>query len=105
MEIKIKVLSDLEFFYMVKLIRDVEKALGDGIKKIEKSEKQTRIIQRRSIFSIKDIAKGEIITKSNVQCLRPAIGLSASSLKIILGKKTKRKILSFSVIKADDIKF
>ncbi|MDC0438367.1 N-acetylneuraminate synthase family protein [Nitrosopumilus sp.] len=92
-------LNPQEFSYMVKLIRDVEKALGDGIKKIEKSEKETRIIQRRSVFAVKEIQKGEKFTKENIKCLRPAIGIDASKYSAVLNKKAKRNLKPFTAIK------
>lgn len=95
-------LNPQEFSYMVKLIRDVEKALGDGIKKIEKSEKDTRVIQRRSVFTIKDIQKGEKFSKENIKCLRPAIGMDASKYTVILNKKAKRTLKAFTAIKNSD---
>jgi len=95
-------LNPKEFSYMVKLIRDVEKALGDGVKKIEKSEKETRIIQRRSVFSVKDICKGEKFSPQNIKCLRPAIGIDAAKYSIILNKKAKRNLKAFTAIKPSD---
>jgi sialic acid synthase SpsE len=95
-------LEPKEFLEMVKNIRDVEKALGDGKKKVEKSEKQTRIIQRRSIFTIKEIKKGEKFTIKNIQCLRPASGLSAAEYSKILGKKSKKELKSFHPLRKRD---
>jgi len=91
-----------EFKEMVTKIREVEKALGDGIKKIEKSEKQTRIIQRRSIFTTAKILKNEKITKDNTACLRPAIGISADQWKKIIGKKVKRNLKPYRVLIEND---
>ncbi len=95
-------LEPKEFANMVNIIRDIEKALGDGKKKVEKSEKQTRIIQRRSIFTIKEIKKGEKFTTENIQCLRPASGLSAVEYSKILGKKSKKELKSFYSLKKRD---
>jgi len=86
------------FKNMVNNIRLLEHAMGDGIKKIEKSERDTRIIQRRSIFTIKTINKGEKFTRENIACLRPAIGLPASSFYKILNKRARKKISSFTPI-------
>jgi len=95
-------LNPQQFSQMVKLIRDVEKSLGSKVKKVEKSELQTRIIQRRSIFSIKEIKKGEKFSKKNIKCLRPAKGLSADKYSFILNKKATRKIKPSSLIKNTD---
>ncbi len=95
-------LNSSNFLNMVKGIRDVEKALGDGIKKIEKSERDTRIIQRRSVFTIKSIKKGEKFTSDNVKCLRPCIGLPASHFAIVLNKKAKQSLIPYHALKKSD---
>jgi sialic acid synthase SpsE len=95
-------LDPKEFSEMVKRIRQVEVALGSGIKKVEKSEIQTRVIQRRSIFTIKEIPKGEKFTKDNIDCLRPCIGLPASDYVKIINKKAKNTLKPFHAIKKTD---
>jgi sialic acid synthase SpsE len=96
-------LNPVEFSCMVQLIRDVEKALGDGKKKVTKSEKDTRIIQRRSIFTIMEIQKGEKFSEQNIKCLRPAIGISASKYSLFLNRKAKRKLKPYTPLTNSDI--
>ena len=91
------------FAEMVKNIRFLEKALGDGIKKIENSESKTRIIQRRGIWTIKPIVKGEKFSKDNLRALRPALGVSVIKYNSILGKKAKKKFNAYHVIKEKDL--
>ena len=79
-----------EFKDMVTKIREMEEVLGDVVKKIERSEKETRIVQRRGIWTNKKIKKGEIFTKSNLIVLRPNHGIAASEITKILGKKSKK---------------
>jgi len=95
-------LDPSDFSNMVQKIREVEKALGNGLKKVEKSEKQTRIIQRRSIFTIKEISEGEKFSTQNTACLRPFIGISASEWKKILKKRAKRNIQPYVAITKND---
>ena len=90
------------FSEMVKRIREIELGLGDGKKKIEKSEKDTRIIQRRSIFTVKPIEKGEKFSHENIKCLRPAIGISPLYLSKILGKKAKKNLKLYHPIRLND---
>ena len=78
-------------------------ALGNNKKNIEKSENQTKIIQRRGIWTSKKILKGEKFSSSNVNVLRPCIGISASKFKDILGKRAKRNLAKNSAIKANDL--
>jgi len=95
-------LNSVEFKEMVRRIRQVETALGTGVKKVEKSEKQSRIIQRRSVFTIKQIQKGKKFTLDNIACLRPSIGLSASEFGKIINKRAKKTLKPFSAIRKTD---
>ena len=67
---------------------------------ISKSEKPS-LIFKRSIYSINDIKKGEIITKKNIKVIRPNKGLHPNFFYKILGKKTKKKILKASPLKLE----
>ncbi len=95
-------LDPKSFSDMVNKIREVELSLGDGKKKVEKSEKDTRIIQRRSIFTKKNIKKGEKFTHENIKCLRPCIGLPPSYISKILDKKAKKNLNSYISLKIND---
>lgn len=63
-----------EFKGMVQDIRNVEKALGKASYGPSKQEEES-IIFRRSIFAVKDIKKGEKLTKENIRVIRPGYGL------------------------------
>ena len=56
---------------MVKETRRLEKALGDGIKKVESNEKESIIVQRRSIKAKQNLKKGSLLNKKNICFLRP----------------------------------
>ena len=56
---------------MVDRARELELALGDGIKRIENNELETTILQRRSIRAKRNIKKGENITENDIVYLRP----------------------------------
>jgi len=86
------------FREMVANIRYLEKAKGDGIKKVEKIEKETRIIQRRGIWTVKPIKKGEKFTSDNIQALRPDLGIPASKYRQILGKTSRSNLNSYICI-------
>lgn len=57
---------------MVERTRELEFALGDGVKKIEKNEEQTVIVQRRCLRLTKDLSEGSIIQEDDIEILRPA---------------------------------
>jgi len=91
-------MSPKEFKEMVQQIRLVEKAMGNGIKKVELCEKETRIIQRRGIWTTKKILKGEKFTNENIQPLRPVLGIDVSKYKSLIGKKSKKTLSPFTPI-------
>lgn len=80
-----------EFKQMVKSIRNVEKAIGKPNFELNEKIKRSRKFAR-SLFVVKDIEKGEILTSDNVRSIRPNYGLAPKYLKDVLGKKAKSKI-------------
>ena len=77
---------------MVKDIREVEKALGNGIKKPTKEEEKIKKVARRSIVAKVDISKGAIITEEMLDVKRPGTGIEPKYLKFIIGRKAKEDI-------------
>lgn len=75
---------------MVEAIRNVEKALGNGIKKPSNSESKNKDIARKSIVAAKDIEKGELFTEKNLTIKRPGNGINPMQWTNILGKKAKK---------------
>jgi len=91
-------MNPASFKEMVVQIRTIEKAMGNGIKKPVQSEKETRILQRRGIWTVKNISKGEKFDRENIKALRPAIGSSASNFQKFLGKKAKKDFSPFEAL-------
>ena len=89
---------------MVDTTRELERALGSGVKKIEKNEEDTVVIQRRSIRAAKSLRKGEILTNETVSVLRPCpVGaLEPWELDSYLGKKLVKDVSTGSCLKASD---
>ena len=90
---------------MVEATRELEYSMGDGIKKVEKNEKNTVVLQRRSIRLKNNLMKNQKITKDNLSFLRPcpADSFPIHKYKNILGKKIKRNVKSGDYIKKSDI--
>lgn len=57
---------------MVDRTRDLERALGDGVKRVEANERETVVIQRRSIRAARDLAAGTVLEERDLEPLRPA---------------------------------
>nr|MBP7472257.1 N-acetylneuraminate synthase [Prevotella sp.] len=71
---------------MVYSIRNIESALGDGIKKVSPSEQSNMSVARKSIVAACPIKKGEIFTEDNLTVKRPGIGISPMKWETIIGK-------------------
>ena len=80
-----------QFKELVKSIRTTEIALGNENKTIAFSAKNNFFIARRSLFSKKEIKKGEKFNSSNMICLRPAKGKSPTNWLKYLDKKKAKK--------------
>ena len=72
---------------MVISIRNIEKALGNGIKKPSKSELPNIQIVRKSIIAKTKIKKGEILNENNLAVKRPGGGISPMKWDEIIGTK------------------
>jgi N-acetylneuraminate synthase/N,N'-diacetyllegionaminate synthase len=88
---------------MVKAIRDVEKALGDGIKKPTKDEERIKKVVRRSIVAKMEIPKGTVITEDMLDLKRPAVGIEPKYLNEIIGKRAKKNIKPDELITFDKL--
>ena len=94
---------DGDFRDMVAGIRALESALGDGKKRLMPSEKETVIIQRRGIYALRAIRKGETISRDMLELLRPAVGLKPRDLPRVAGSKAARDIAAGEPVKDNDI--
>lgn len=75
-----------EFAKMVQDIRIVEKALGSSEYKLTKTQ-ELEHGGSRSLFVVKDIAAGEILTPDNIRSIRPGDGLHTKHYEEILGRQ------------------
>lgn len=87
-----------ELKQMVESIRNVEMALGDGIKQPSEAEKKNIAIARKSIVAACDIKKGEVFTEANITAKRPGNGISPMKWKDILGTKAIRNYFADELI-------
>jgi len=83
-------LEPSELISMIKAIRNIEVALGDGVKRTSKSESKNIEIARKSIVAMKDIKKGEILTKDNITTKRPGTGINPMKWYEILGTQATK---------------
>lgn len=79
-----------ELKLMVESIRNIEKALGDGIKKPANSEIKNMVIARKSIIARHKIKEGEMFTEENLTVKRPGSGISPMKWFEVIGTRAKR---------------
>lgn len=90
-------LEPAELTAMVRAIRNVEAALGDGVKRPTAVELENRTVARRSIVAARTIEAGEIFTDANITTKRPGNGVSPMLWDEVLGQVAKRSF------KADEL--
>ena len=90
---------------MIKQSRELESSLGVEEKKIENNEKESIIVQRRSIHANNNIKKGHKLKKNDLKYLRPCPkdGIEPYNFKKILGKRSKKLISKNSIITFKDL--
>jgi sialic acid synthase SpsE len=77
---------------MVLRARELEAALGDGIKRIESNEREAAIVQRRCLRLVRDLPAGTVLAREHLAALRPAPegALPPSSIAAVLGRRLAR---------------
>lgn len=75
---------------MVKNIRNIEIALGDGVKRVSESERKNIAIARKSIVARRNIQEGEILTEENLAVKRPGTGINPMQWMEVLGTRAVR---------------
>jgi N-acetylneuraminate synthase/N,N'-diacetyllegionaminate synthase len=86
---------------LVQKIRNIEKALGDGLKKPAPCEAKNIQLIRRSLVLERDIKAGEAIQKSDLSVKKPGYGVSPSELDQVVGRKSKRFLKKDEVLTWD----
>jgi N,N'-diacetyllegionaminate synthase len=89
---------------MVSAIRNIELALGDGVKKPSVSERKNLEVARKSIHVTYDLPEGHVLTLEDLIMKRPGNGISPMVLNEVIGKQllhhcSKDHILSYSDFK------
>ena len=95
-----------ELRLMVEKVREAERALGTGEKRVHPVELELRHFARRSIFALRDLAAGEILDQENIAVLRCGkleAGLPPKEYPNLLGRKTARPVRAEEAILADDL--
>ena len=90
---------------MVDRTKELEYALGDGIKKVEANEKNTVIVQRRAICCATDLSMGKILTDADLDILRPcpADAILPRFRNDLIGQRVRRDLKKGESLKWQDL--
>lgn len=80
-------LEPAELKLMVHQIRNIEAALGDGIKRPNKSEAENAKVVQKSILAKRPIKKGEVLSEENLVAKRAGAGISSVHWDVVVGTK------------------
>jgi N,N'-diacetyllegionaminate synthase len=75
---------------MVSSIRNIELALGDGIKIPKPVEEKNKLVARKSLVAVRPIRAGELFSSDNVAAKRPGTGLSPMCWDSVIGTTARR---------------
>jgi N-acetylneuraminate synthase len=90
---------------MVQRVRDLERSMGDGIKRVEDNERETVVLQRRALRASADLAAGTLLTTEHLAPLRPCpVGaIEPNDLDRIIGRKIRHDLEKGSHLEWTDI--
>lgn len=98
-------IEPVELKDMIRKIRDVESATGDGIKNGPRIEEREMFDKgRRSLHTKRTLSKGEVITKEDLYVKRPGYGISPCFIDYIIGMSVQNDILDDHWIRWEDLK-
>lgn len=81
-----------EFAAMVRGIRTVESALGDGHKRPSPDELDTASVARKSLVSAHSLGRGTILAKDDIAIRRPGTGLGPALRSELIGRRLSRDV-------------
>jgi N-acetylneuraminate synthase/N,N'-diacetyllegionaminate synthase len=87
-----------ELAALVRAIRIVERALGDGDKRPMPSERDTRRVARKSLVAARALEPGDVLVRDAVAIKRPGTGISPADLEQVLGRVVARPVATDEVL-------
>ena len=88
---------------MITACRNVQKAMGDGIKRPAKCEQKNIDVVRKSLVASQVIEDGQQLTAEMIQCKRPGTGIQPGNLPEVVGRVANRRLAEDEVITWNDI--
>jgi N-acetylneuraminate synthase/N,N'-diacetyllegionaminate synthase len=91
------------FADLVRSVRRVESALGDGVKRPAPAELSNRERVRRGLVVTRDLPAGHLVTQADLDALRPPAGISPAAIGDVLGRRTARAIARGEPLRHEDL--
>lgn len=90
---------------MVERTRELERALGSGNKRVEGNERDSVVVQQRSLYCARDLAKGHVLSRSDIDVLRPAPAgaILPYDLGALIGRRLDKELKAGASIRWDDL--
>ncbi len=84
---------------MVAAIRNIEIALGDGVKRPTSSESKNKLVVRKSLVASRAIKSGDVFSEQNITAKRPGTGISPMRWDEVIGVVSPRDFSEDELIK------
>ena len=90
---------------MVDATRMLEAALGDGRKAVEDNERETIVLQRRCVRAARDLPAGTLLSRADVEALRPAPldAVPAHELELVVGRTLQHGLVAGQGVRWTDL--
>jgi len=92
------------FKEMVLGIRNIEKSLGDGVKRPKPNEMEIRRIARRSLVAANPLLKGAPLKRDDLCAKRPGTGIPPEYFETLIGMKPKHPISADTILEWKDFR-
>ncbi len=92
-----------ELIALVKAIRHIEQAFGDGKKQPTATEKQNMLVARKSIHVSKDMKQNVVISENDLTMKRPGDGISPMQMETLVGKRMKNDLKKDDKVRWEDV--
>ena len=96
-------LEPSELAAMVSGIRNIEAALGNGLKRPSASEQENRPVARKSIHTARSLGPGHVLQAEDLIMLRPGNGISPMQYDRLLGRSLRAPLPAFYQLQEADI--
>jgi N-acetylneuraminate synthase len=92
-----------ELAALIRGVRAVQSALGDGLKRPAPGEAETAAVIRKSVVAARAVPRGAVLAPLDLAVRRPGTGLSPGRLPSLIGLRARRDLRAGAPIGADDV--